>query len=68
MHAAIAVDGKPVERFLDTYDNPFSRHWKSKSFERHIATHTPNGSIPSNARYLNGIIDMTIQDSVYSLL
>ena len=62
MHTAITVEGKPVERFMATYDNPFSRHWNSKSFERYIATRIPTAQIPANARYLNVIIDMTKQD------
>ncbi len=62
MHTAITVEGKPVERFMATYDNPFSRHWNSKSFERYIATRIPTAHIPANARYLNVIIDMTKQD------
>jgi hypothetical protein len=62
MHTAITVEGKPLERFMASYDNPFSRHWNSKSFERYIAARIPNELIPSNASFLNVIIDMTKQD------
>ncbi|MDB9496283.1 hypothetical protein PN441_05205 [Spirulina major CS-329] len=39
----IKVDDKdvPVERFLATYDNPFARHWNSKSRQRYIAARIP---------------------------
>jgi hypothetical protein len=63
MHTAVTVAGKPVERFMATYDNPFSRHWNSKSYERYIATRIPNQYIPSNARFLDVIIDMTKQNT-----
>jgi len=63
MHTAITVEGQPVERFMATYDNPFSRHWNSKLYERYIAARIPNQVIPANARYLNVVIDMTKQDS-----
>ena len=62
MHTAITVEGQPVERFMATYDNPFSRHWNSKFYERYIATRIPNQYIPSNARFLNVVIDMTKQE------
>ena len=48
---------------MATYDNPFSRHWNSKLYERYIAARIPNQVIPANARYLNVVIDMTKQDS-----
>lgn len=53
---------KPIERFMATYDNPFSRHWNSKSYERYIATRIPKDYIPADARHLDVIIDMTKQD------
>ena len=64
IHTAITVGGKPIERFMATYDNPFSRHWNSKSYERYIATRIPKDYIPNGARYLDVIIDMSKQDNV----
>src|SRR5262249_3726506 len=51
MHTAITVQGQPVERFMDTYDNPFSRHWNSKFRDRYIATRIPNALIPKGAHF-----------------
>ena len=62
MHTGISVGGRPIERFMATYDNPFSRHWNSKSYERYIATRIPKDYIPADARHLDVIIDMTKQD------
>lgn len=62
MHTAITVEGQPVERFMDTYDNPFNRHWNSKSYEHYIASRIPNALIPSGTHYLNVRIDMSKQN------
>ena len=32
---------QPIERFLATYDNPFARHWNSKSYNRYLAARIP---------------------------
>ena len=62
MHTGITVGGKPIERFMATYDNPFSRHWNSKLYQRYIATRIPKDYIPADAHHLDVIIDMTKQD------
>lgn len=46
MHSGITVNGNPIERFLSTYNNPFARHWNSKSFNRYIAAYIPADLIP----------------------
>ncbi|MDB9447337.1 hypothetical protein [Anabaena sp. CS-542/02] len=46
MHNGITVNGHTMERFLATYDNPFARHWNSKSFNRYIAARIPAHLIP----------------------
>lgn len=46
MHNGITVNGQPIERLLATYDNPFARHWNSKSFNRYIAACIPAELIP----------------------
>jgi hypothetical protein len=32
---------QPIERFLATYDNPFARHWNSRTYNRYIAARIP---------------------------
>ena len=46
MHNGITVNDQRIERFLATYDNPFARHWNSKSFNRYIAACIPADLIP----------------------
>ncbi|MEB3360458.1 MAG: hypothetical protein VKK04_27285 [Synechococcales bacterium] len=46
MHTGITVNDQPIERFLATYDNPFARHWNSKSYNRYIAACIPADLIP----------------------
>ncbi len=66
MHAGITVNNQPIERFTATYDNPFARHWNSKSYERYIAARIPANLIPADARWLSIRIDMSTQiDSIY---
>jgi len=62
-HSKIEVNGKPVERFLSTYDNPFSRHWNSKLYNRYIAARIPVDLIKNNERLLNVTIKMEYQDN-----
>lgn len=62
MHTGITVGGRQIERFMASYDNPFSRHWNSKSFERYIAARIPKGYVSADARQLDVIIDMSLQD------
>jgi hypothetical protein len=61
MHAGITVNNQPIERFTATYDNPFARHWNSKTFERYIAARIPASLIPADARWLSVRIDMSKQ-------
>ena len=62
MHTGITVNGKPIQRFMATYDNPFARHWNSKLYERYIAASIPAALVAANARYLSVRIDMSKQD------
>ncbi len=62
MHNGITVNGRPVERFLSTYSNPFARHWNGKYFERYIAARIP-AEVMGAERYLRVRIDMTKQNS-----
>jgi hypothetical protein len=62
MHNGISVNGKKIERFLATYDNPFARHWNSKWYNRYIAARIPAALIPANARWLDVRIDMSKQN------
>lgn len=58
MHAGIKVNGKEIERFISTYDNPFARHWNSKFYNRYIAARIPAGLIGKDDRWLKVEIDM----------
>lgn len=58
MHAGIKVNGKEIERFISTYDNPFARHWNSKFYNRYIAARVPAGLIGKDDRWLKVEIDM----------
>lgn len=65
MHNGITVNGKSIERFIATYDNPFARHWNSKSYERYIAACIPADLIPNTngfTTYLSVKIDMRKQN------
>ncbi|MHC5824638.1 MAG: hypothetical protein ACYT04_54540, partial [Nostoc sp.] len=66
MHTGITVNDKPIERFLSTYDNPFARHWNSKSFNRYIAACIPADLIPQprheTTPYIKVKIDMSKQN------
>ena len=62
MHNGIRVNGQPIERFLATYENPFARHWNSKCFNRYIAARIPANLIPSDGRFLEVCIDMSLQN------
>jgi hypothetical protein len=67
MHNGITVNGHPIERFLASYDNPFARHWSSKSFNRYIAARIPADFIPKptseNPPLLKVKIDMSKQNN-----
>lgn len=60
-HTAVTVNGKRIERFLASYDNPFARHWNSKFYERYIAAHIPADLI-GNERYVSVKFDMSKQN------
>jgi hypothetical protein len=66
-HSGITVNDQPIERFLSTYDNPFARHWNSKSFNRYIAAYIPADLIPKPRPevipYLKVKIDMSKQNT-----
>lgn len=70
MHTAVEVkgaDGKtyPLERFMATYDNPFARHWDSKSYNRYIATRIP-AELVGNQRYVSVWIDLRKQNREFN--
>ncbi|WP_052691841.1 phage tail-collar fiber domain-containing protein [Teredinibacter purpureus] len=58
MHDGIKVNGKPIERFSATYDNPFARHWNSKLYNRYLAARIPASEIPQGFSYLKVEVDM----------
>ena len=62
MHTGITVEGRPIERFIASYDNPFARHWNSKFRERYIAARIPAALISPGARWLSVRIDMSNQN------
>ena len=62
MHNGITVNGKQIERFMASYENPFARHWSSKIYNRYIAARIPANYIPSDQRFLSVKIDMSLQD------
>lgn len=58
MHNGIKVNGKDIERFIATYDNPFARHWNSKIYNRYIAARVPAELIGKDDRWLKVEVDM----------
>ena len=58
-HTGITINGNPIDRFVATYDNPFARHWNSKSYCRYIAARIPAKLVESAAEFLSVRIDMT---------
>ncbi len=67
MHNEITVNGKKIERFLSTYDNPFARHWNSKIYNRYIAARIPADLVPEKSGFLNVKINMKKQDTEINL-
>lgn len=64
-HSGITVNGKPIERFIASYDNPFARHWNSKFYQRYLAARIPADLI-GDVRYLTVQVDMSKQaDPIY---
>jgi len=62
MHTGITVEGRPIERFIASYDNPFARHWNSKFRARYIAARIPAALISPGDRWLSVRIDMSNQN------
>lgn len=62
MHTSISVNDQQIERFIATYDNPFARHWNSKSYNRYIAARIPAHLVQDDAQYLDVIINMKNQN------
>jgi hypothetical protein len=62
-HKGITINNTPIERFTATYDNPFARHWNSKSYNRYIAARIPANLINDTDRHLDVKIDMRSQNS-----
>jgi hypothetical protein len=60
LHNGITVNNVPIERFLASYDNPFARHFNSKSYNRYMAARIPASLVGKN-RYLSVRIDMSKQ-------
>ena len=58
MHDGITVNGKDVERFMATYDTPFSRHWNGKFYQRYMATRIPAALVPNGFSWLKVKVDM----------
>lgn len=63
MHNGIIVNGKPVERLLATYDNPFARHINSKPYSRYIATRIPASLIKSGESWMKVQVDLSTVNS-----
>ena len=58
-HRGVSVNGKAIERFTTTFNNPFSVHFNHKYFDRYIATRIPDGVIRPNDRFIDVTIDLT---------
>jgi hypothetical protein len=65
LFTGIKVNGKPIERFLASYNNPFARHWNSKLNERYLAALVP-AALVGDKRFLDVEIDMSKQDNVFN--
>jgi hypothetical protein len=65
MCSGITVGGNPIERLLTTYDNPFSRHWNGRTYQRYVAARIPANMIDKNARFLDVKIDTTYQNAPF---
>ena len=63
MHAGVWVNGVPIERFRTTYDNPFSRHYNSKFYDKYIAARIPANLIKSEDTFITLRVDMTFSDN-----
>lgn len=65
LHTSVKVNGQFIERFKTTYDNPFSRHYNGKLYQRYIAAKIPASLVgPSyNCKTITLSIDMTQQDN-----
>lgn len=63
-HTAVLVNGKPIERFLSTYNTPFSRYWNSRPACRYYAARIPAELIPTTTRFLKVQIDLSKQAGI----
>lgn len=61
-HTGITVNAQPIERLLDTYDNPFARHWNSKIYNRYLAARIPANLIKAGDRFISVRFDMSKQN------
>lgn len=62
MHHAVVVNGVAVERFCASYDNPFARHFGSKSYSRYIAARVPAHVVARSGRLMSVNINMSLQN------
>lgn len=60
-HTLLKVDGKPIERFMTTYDNPFSRHYNSKLYQRYMAAKIPTSMLDKSKNFITLTVDMSKQ-------
>ena len=59
-HTSVSVNNTLVGRFKTTYDNPFSRHYNSRTYQRYLAILVPSDVInKSSSPFINVAIDMT---------
>src|SRR5262249_19022468 len=65
MCSGITIGGNPIERLLATYDNPFSRHWNGRIYQRYLAACIPANLIDKNARFLDVRINMAYQSAPF---
>jgi len=64
-HTGLTVNNKQIERFKTTYDNPFSRHFNSKPFQRYVAAKIPASSISQGDLFITLAINMQNQNAEY---
>lgn len=64
LHVSVMVNDVPIERFRTTYNNPFSRHFSSKIYQRYLAALVPAALIDqaSDCKCIKLTISMANQD------
>ncbi|MEB3360457.1 MAG: hypothetical protein VKK04_27280 [Synechococcales bacterium] len=67
MHGSITVNDQPIGRFSATYNNPFARHWNSKSWNRYIAAYIPAELIPKPTAEMPPLLKVKIDRSYQNL-